>query len=88
MIPLSVVMSNELLHSTPQLALAEEADDNPGREQRLKEKVAELLLKTVAAHRPELAAEQVRELLSLDIDLNAQGLEVWLKRRAKTAGRG
>jgi hypothetical protein len=30
-----------------------------------------------------LSDDAIAELLSLDIDLNAQGLEVWLKRRAK-----
>jgi hypothetical protein len=33
-----------------------------------------------------MAESRIRELLALDTDLNAQGLEVWLARRAKAAG--
>jgi hypothetical protein len=32
-----------------------------------------------------LERERARELLAVDTDLNAQGLEVWLRRREKRA---
>lgn len=68
-----------------ELALAEEGRPLEGRAERLSEAVAELLLGAVRRHAPAVAQETARELLALDIDLNAQGLEIWLKRRARAA---
>jgi glyoxylase-like metal-dependent hydrolase (beta-lactamase superfamily II) len=69
-----------------ELALAEELNGEDGRAERLQQAVADLLLGLAARHQPALSRERARELLALDIELNAQGLHVWLKRRAKAAG--
>jgi len=67
------------------LALAEEGKDDEGRADRLRSGVAEQLIAGVRQHGCNLDEERVREILAVDIDLNAQGLEVWLMRRAKKA---
>ena len=40
----------------------------------------ELLLGWVRDHETPLSVERARELLAVDIELNAQGLEAWLDR--------
>jgi glyoxylase-like metal-dependent hydrolase (beta-lactamase superfamily II) len=67
------------------LALAEEPHDPAGREQRLHDAVARLLIEAGTAHSG-LAATEVEEVLAPDIELNTQGLGVWLARRAKRRG--
>lgn len=64
------------------IALAEEGRADPARESRIKAAVGAYLIAGARAHGVTLADASVAELLSLDTDLNAQGLEVWLKRRA------
>jgi glyoxylase-like metal-dependent hydrolase (beta-lactamase superfamily II) len=68
-----------------ELALAEELHGEEGRAERLQQAVTQLLLGQATRHQPALSTEQARALLALDIELNAQGLHVWLKRRAKAA---
>jgi glyoxylase-like metal-dependent hydrolase (beta-lactamase superfamily II) len=68
------------------LALAEEPNGETGRARRLQQAVEALLLDQVQRHQPGMDVDQARQLLALDIELNAQGLHVWLKRRAKAAG--
>ncbi len=65
------------------LALREEDQPEGGREIRLRTAVRDYLLAQAQAHGVTLAESEILNLLSLDIELNAQGLEVWLKRRAK-----
>ena len=65
------------------LALAEESGPIEGREERIKAAVEDHLVASAQAHATTLTQETIAELLRLDIELNAQGLEVWLKRRAK-----
>jgi glyoxylase-like metal-dependent hydrolase (beta-lactamase superfamily II) len=74
---------NILAHA--ELALAEEPRGETGREERLQRAVAGLLLGLAVRHQPGLAPDRARALLALDIELNAQGLHVWLKRRARAA---
>ena len=50
----------------------------PGRHAALVEELGELLLQRLTAHGCKLPQEQIHELLRMDIDLNAQGLESWL----------
>ncbi|MCG6863314.1 MAG: MBL fold metallo-hydrolase [Chromatiaceae bacterium] len=66
-----------------ELALAEEGTNAEGRGERLKRGVADHLIKRALSHGCTLSEAQIREVLGVDIDLNAQGLEVWLVRRAK-----
>jgi hypothetical protein len=64
------------------IALEEEKRDPEGREARLKQAVDGLLVDAGCAH-SDLAPDQVRDIFESDIDLNAQGLNIWLIRRAK-----
>ncbi|MCG6896860.1 MAG: MBL fold metallo-hydrolase, partial [Thiocapsa sp.] len=65
------------------IALTEEGRADPGREARLKTAVGAYLIGSARGHGVELPDESVAQLLRLDTALNAQGLEVWLKRREK-----
>jgi glyoxylase-like metal-dependent hydrolase (beta-lactamase superfamily II) len=67
------------------LALAEEDNKGEGRSKRLQEGVAEQLIAGARRNGCILDEAHVREILAVDIALNAQGLEVWLMQRAKQA---
>lgn len=76
-------------NETAQNKLAEHQTDETGRLARLKSAVSDSLVAAAQAHGVRLEAERIRALLAVDTDLNAQGLDVWLKRRRKqreTAG--
>jgi glyoxylase-like metal-dependent hydrolase (beta-lactamase superfamily II) len=60
--------------------LARAADGRSDRGEHLRTAVAEYLLGRAVAHRCPHPDEQLRELLAHDVELNAQGLEVWLDR--------
>ena len=64
------------------LALAAENAPN-GRVDTLKERIFLTWLEEIAAHGVDLPERDSRELLAVDMTLNAQGLDVWLQRRAK-----
>jgi glyoxylase-like metal-dependent hydrolase (beta-lactamase superfamily II) len=81
--PLGLVdMLRESIHAHVAIALAEEQRDSAGREARLQAAVEQLLVDAGRAHCG-LSAAAVREVFAADIVLNAQGLAVWLARRAK-----
>jgi glyoxylase-like metal-dependent hydrolase (beta-lactamase superfamily II) len=63
------------------LALEIAAAGAQGRPDRLKAAIAAHLVDGAQAHGCVLSADEIREVLAVDIDLNAQGLEVWLVRR-------
>lgn len=65
------------------IALEEESRDDEGRSERLQAAVSRHLIERALRHGCTLGEERIGELLSVDADLNAQGLEVWLKRREK-----
>ena len=65
------------------IALAEEDNADADRESRIKSAVRAYLVAGARAQGVALSDDAIAELLSLDTELNAQGLEVWLKRRAK-----
>ena len=66
-----------------EIALREESNaDDSGREERLEQAVANLLVTGATAHCG-VSPAHAREILAGDIRLNAQGLAVWLARRAK-----
>jgi glyoxylase-like metal-dependent hydrolase (beta-lactamase superfamily II) len=69
-------------------ALTEEADPGPERLGRLRRRIGAVLVQGAIDHGCRLPQERIQELLTVDTDLNAQGLEVWLQRRAKATGRG
>jgi glyoxylase-like metal-dependent hydrolase (beta-lactamase superfamily II) len=60
--------------------LAREADGRPDRGPWLREALAGYFERRAREHGVDLPAVRVRELLATDIELNAQGLEVWLDR--------
>lgn len=64
------------------IALEEEPRNEHGRAERLSAAVDALLVGEAMRQCPTMGEERARELLAMDIDLNAQGLHVWLKRRA------
>ncbi|MBO8085485.1 MAG: MBL fold metallo-hydrolase [Marichromatium sp.] len=82
-----VGMLRESIRALADLALAEEGRDDPQRGERLTRAVADWLISGARAHGVALDEPRLRELLAVDIGLNAQGLEVWLKRREKRAAR-
>ena len=55
--------------------------NEPDRHARIMEGLARLYIERAVAHGCPLTEAQVRELLVMDIELNAQGLEVWLDRK-------
>jgi len=77
-----VGMLRDSIQTHVDIALEEEKRDPEGREARLKAAVDRLLVDAGCAHSG-LSAEQVRHIFESDIDLNSQGLNVWLIRRAK-----
>ncbi|MBN2886271.1 MAG: MBL fold metallo-hydrolase [Chromatiaceae bacterium] len=67
------------------LALVEEGRDDGARGARLRAAVGAHLAASARAHGVEYDEARLGELLAVDTELNAQGLEVWLKRREKAA---
>lgn len=67
------------------LALSMEDDTDPERTQRLHSAVADMLVDRAQRFGCTQTHDELRRLLDLDIGLNAQGLEVWLQRRARRA---
>ncbi|MBK1724287.1 MBL fold metallo-hydrolase [Thiocystis violacea] len=67
------------------IALAEEGKADDERPMRLKTAVTNHLIASARGHGVALTDSRVQELLVVDTELNAQGLEVWLKRREKRA---
>ncbi|WPL15590.1 hydroxyacylglutathione hydrolase [Thiorhodovibrio winogradskyi] len=62
---------------------SQQARAEEGRLARLRAAVADSLVAAAQAHGVRLEAARIRALLAVDTDLNAQGLDVWLKRRRK-----
>lgn len=65
------------------LALAEENHADGERQARLERAVAANLIQRAQDHGVALDEAELRRLFAVDIALNAQGLEVWLQRRAR-----
>lgn len=64
------------------VALGRRLRDAEGRHQALKDGLLPIYLASLAAHGSTLAPARVAELLAIDIELNAQGMAVWLDREA------
>jgi len=74
-------LAADLRRQTRELvALGRAEDGKPDRAARLRRGVEELFLGWVEDHGTPRTRESVRELLAVDVELNAQGLEVWLDR--------
>jgi glyoxylase-like metal-dependent hydrolase (beta-lactamase superfamily II) len=63
-------------------ALGRGAHGHPDRHERLKAGIEELWLGRAREHGSPISDARARELLALDVELNAQGLEVWLDKGA------
>jgi glyoxylase-like metal-dependent hydrolase (beta-lactamase superfamily II) len=71
----------ELKERVAELAtLGRALDGRADRGARLREGVRERVFAWLAAHGTELSPARVEELIALDVDLNAQGIEAWLDR--------
>ncbi len=65
------------------IAIAEAADGTADRHARMCEALAQAYVAQVQAHGCAMSAEQIRRFLAIDIELNAQGLGVWLDARKR-----
>lgn len=68
------------------VALALALPDDANRHAALVEGLLAIHLASLRAHGCALGEARVRELLALDLELNAQGISVWLSRRHRAAG--
>ena len=64
-------------------AIARTHADDPARHERIAAALADLYIGRARTHGCTFDAARVRELLVMDIELNTQGLEVWLDRQAR-----
>ena len=62
------------------VALAEPLRDSPDRHEALKRGMLDIYATRLQSHGTALTREQIGELLALDLELNAQGIAVWLDR--------
>lgn len=65
------------------VAIAQKHAADADRHARIADDLAALYTARAQAHGCALDAAQVRELLAMDIELNTQGLEVWLDKQSK-----
>jgi glyoxylase-like metal-dependent hydrolase (beta-lactamase superfamily II) len=65
------------------VAIAHKHAQDTQRHERITADLADLYTSRAQAHGCALSAEQVHELLAMDIELNAQGLEVWLDKQSR-----
>lgn len=72
-------------HLDAYVALARSSGDEAGRVERLTAALGRYLHDELRAHGVTLATDRVDALIGMDAELNAQGLDVWLKRLAKRA---
>jgi hypothetical protein len=80
-VPRLGAMVLQLLEETVALARRLQRADN--RHEALKAAQFELFMRSLAEHGCTLSRTQVAELLAVDLELNAQGIAVWLDRPAK-----
>jgi glyoxylase-like metal-dependent hydrolase (beta-lactamase superfamily II) len=65
------------------IALTEEENADEGRQSRIKDRITAHLLADARQQGCELSDARMMDLLDVDLELNAQGLEVWLQRRSR-----
>jgi len=79
---------HEQIDGLATLAVAHESEPaGEDRMRRLQEGVRERVFASLRAHGCTLPEDRILELMALDIELDAQGLEVWLEYRKKKANR-
>ena len=64
------------------MRLGRAAPPGPGRHAALKGALGDQLLRGLAAHGAPLRREEALAVYGVDLELNAQGLEVWLDSQA------
>ena len=69
------------------VALALAAAHAPDRHERLKRELGALYLRSCASTACVLPESRIAELLALDIELNAQGIAIWLRSAPAQQGR-
>jgi hypothetical protein len=62
------------------VAVARSTASGPGRHGALMRGLEAVHLRSLRAHGVTLSEERIRELLALDLELNAQGIAIWLDR--------
>jgi glyoxylase-like metal-dependent hydrolase (beta-lactamase superfamily II) len=72
------------VHIDAMAAIARARAALPDRHARIADDLAGMFIGRARAHGCTFGAERVRELLAMDIELNTQGLEVWLERSKAT----
>ena len=77
-----VDMLRDSIRAHTAIALNEEQRGEEGREQRLRSAVDRMLVDAGCRY-SDLSEDAVRKIFESDIELNAQGLGIWLARRAK-----
>ena len=75
----------EQMDAMVEIALA--ATHAPHRHQRLERDLGALYLRKLREHGCALPESRIAELLSLDVELNAQGIAIWLDRHRRMQGR-
>jgi glyoxylase-like metal-dependent hydrolase (beta-lactamase superfamily II) len=65
------------------VAFATSLPNTPQRHEQLKQRFGEICLSSLRKHGCLLPDARIHELLELDLELNAQGMAVWLNRRKK-----
>jgi hypothetical protein len=65
------------------VAIARAHASVPDRHARIAADLAGMFIGRARAHGCVFGAERVRDLLAMDIELNTQGLEVWLDKTAR-----
>jgi hypothetical protein len=65
------------------VALAKALPAGKARHQALKDGLEAIFLRSLREHGVALCDERIRELLALDLELNAQGIAIWLNRTAR-----
>ena len=63
------------------VAFATSLPDTPQRHEQLKQRFGEIHSTSLREHGCRLSTTQIHDLLQLDLELNAQGMAVWLNRR-------
>ncbi len=82
-VPTPAVMSQlrRLLEGHLAVALGEVAAGSEGRERRIRDGVARLILAELRVFGCALSDREIEAVLAMDLDLNAQGLNFWLDHR-------
>jgi glyoxylase-like metal-dependent hydrolase (beta-lactamase superfamily II) len=85
-IPRLAAHLKEQIQELVRISLA--AEDKPAAKEEIREQMWKMWLARVRSQGSALPETRIAQLLESDLDLNTQGLLVWLERRRKTRARG